>query len=83
LEERGGWNNKETVEAFLQYVEVSYDSFGDRVKHWITFNEAVYFLRFGYITGAHPQGLRNDQERYFNAIHNVIIAHARAVILYK
>ena len=83
LEENGGWTNRNTAEAFVKFAETCFDCFGDRVKHWITFNESVYFLRFGYITGAHPPGHRNDQEGFFKAIHNMHYAHAAAVIAYK
>ncbi len=83
LEEIGGWTNKKTIDEFVRFSDVCFKAFGDRVKHWITFNEAVYFTRFGYITGAHPPGLRNCQEKYFVAVHNVMVAHAKAVVLYK
>lgn len=83
LEEKGGWSNKETIDAFIRYAEVCFDRFGKKVKHWITFNETVYFLRFGYITGAHPPGRKNDQKGFFQALHNVMTAHAKTVLLYK
>ncbi len=41
LEEDGGWTNKRTADAFVKYAEVCFKAFGDRVKHWITFNETV------------------------------------------
>jgi 6-phospho-beta-glucosidase len=83
LEEKGGWTNKETADAFVRFAETCFDHFGDRVKHWITFNESVYFLRFGYITGAHPPGHHNDQTSFFRAIHQMHRAHALTVIAYK
>ncbi len=83
LEEQGGWTNRETVEAFVKFANVCFERFGDRVKHWITFNETVYFLRFGYITGAHPPGRKNDQKGFFQALHNVMVAHGKAVLAYK
>ena len=83
LEEKGGWRNKETVRQFAAFANICFESFGDWVKHWITFNEPVYFLRFGYITGAHPPGLKNDQKGFFEALHHVMTAHAEAVVLYK
>lgn len=83
LEEKGGWRDKDTIEKFVRFAKVCFERFGDRVKHWITFNEAVYFLRFGYITGAHPPGLKNDQRGFFQALHNVMVAHAETVVLYK
>lgn len=83
LEEQGGWCNKETINAFVEYAKVCFESFGDRVKHWITFNETIVFTRLGYITGAHPPGIKNDQKKYFMSIHNVFVAHSMAVIYYK
>ena len=83
LEEKGGWTNKETIDAFLNYSEVCYKSFGDRVKHWITFNETVVFCGLGYLAGAHPPAIVGDLNKYFQATHNVFLAHAKSVELYK
>lgn len=83
LEEDGGWTNKRTVKAFIKYAEICFQSFGDRVKHWITFNETVMFCGLGYLKGAHPPGIQNDEKKYFQATHNVFYAHAKAVEAYK
>jgi 6-phospho-beta-glucosidase len=83
LEEKGGWLNKDTIEAFLNYSEVCFKAFGDRVKHWITFNETVVFCGLGYLAGAHPPAAVGDLDKYFNATHNVFLAHAKAIELYK
>lgn len=37
--EHCGWQNYITVERFLEYAEVCFERFGDRVKSWLTFNE--------------------------------------------
>lgn len=83
LEEKGGWTNKDTIDAFLNYSEVCFKAFGDRVKHWITFNETVVFCGLGYLAGAHPPAAIGDLNKYFNATHNVFLAHAKAIELYK
>lgn len=83
LEEKGGWINKETIDAFLNYSEICYKAFGDRVKHWITFNETVVFCGLGYLAGAHPPAIVGDFNKYFQATHNVFLAHAKSVDLYK
>lgn len=83
LEEKGGWTNKETIDAFLNYSEICYKAFGDRVKHWITFNETVVFCGLGYLAGAHPPAIVGDLNKYFQATHNVFLAHAKSVELYK
>lgn len=83
LEEAGGWTNKRTIDAFNKYAEVCFRAFGDRVKHWITFNETIVFCGHGYLAGAHPPGIVNDVKKYFEATHNVFVAHAKAVKKYK
>jgi 6-phospho-beta-glucosidase len=83
LEECGGWTSKRTVTAFVKYAEACFNAFGDRVKHWITFNETVVFCSLGYLAGAHPPGITNDVKKYFQSTHNVFTAHARVVEEYK
>ena len=83
LEEDGGWTNKRTADAFVKYADICFRAFGDRVKHWITFNETVVFTSLGYLAGAHPPGIKNDPKKYFQATHNVFTAHAKAVENYK
>jgi 6-phospho-beta-glucosidase len=83
LEETGGWTNKRTIDAFVNYADACFRAFGDRVKHWITFNETIVFTTLGYLAGAHPPCIKNDPKKYFQATHNVIVAHAKAVDIYK
>ncbi len=83
LEAEGGWINKKTVDAFVKYAQTCFEAFGDRVKHWITFNETIVFCGHGYLEGSHPPGIINDSKKYFMATHNVITAHARSVEAYK
>ncbi|MDG3085342.1 glycoside hydrolase family 1 protein [Vibrio hannami] len=83
LEKDGGWLNKNTIDAFVRYAKVCFEAFGDRVKHFITFNETIVFCGMGYLTGAHPPGIMNDPQKYFQATHNVFVAHAKTVIEYR
>jgi len=83
LEKEGGWLNKKTGEAFVNYAKTCFEAFGDRVKNFITFNETVVFCGLGYLAGAHPPGIKNDVKKYFQAIHNVFYTHACTVLEYK
>lgn len=83
LEKEGGWLSQRTVDAFVNYARVCFEAFGDRVKHFITINETIVFCSLGYMAGAHPPGIKNDPKKYFQAVHNVFYAHAKAVLLYK
>lgn len=83
LEKEGGWLNPRTIQAFIKYAKTCFEAFGDRVKHFITFNETIVFCSLGYMAGAHPPGIKNDPKKYFQAVHNVFYAHAQVVLLYK
>lgn len=37
--EHGGWQSPITVQRFVEYAELCFGRFGDRVKTWITHNE--------------------------------------------
>ena len=39
LEEKGGWLNRKTIDAFVEYADVLFKNFGDSVKYWLTINE--------------------------------------------
>ncbi len=38
---RGGWEEWSVVKAFGRYAQTCFTLFGDRVKHWFTFNEPI------------------------------------------
>lgn len=82
LEERGGWSNELIVDDFVNYANVCFDNFADRVVDFITFNEAIVFCALGYLLEAHPPGV-SDPALYYKATHNVNMSHAKAVLDYK
>lgn len=77
LENAGGWPARGTVDAFINYADVVSKRLGDRVKHWMTFNEPWVFCYLGYGSGVHAPG-RTDFQAYLDAAHHFHLAHARA-----
>lgn len=57
LEMQGGWLNPESSRWFEEYATVVADLLGDRVKHFITFNEPQVFTWIGYHTCDHAPGI--------------------------
>lgn len=53
LQEKGGWENKETVYAYETYVRTCFSLFGDVVDSWITFNEPIVPVECGYLGNFH------------------------------
>src|SRR5699024_5550656 len=48
LQEEGGWETRETVDAYEAYARIAFKLFGDRVSKWCTFNEPILPLEAGY-----------------------------------
>jgi beta-glucosidase len=78
LQDEGGWANREIVGHFTKYAETCINALGDRVKHWMVFNEPWVFSFLGYAVGFHAPGIR-DREQGMRAMHNVNLAQASAL----
>jgi beta-glucosidase len=78
LQDKGGWANPATIDAFARYVDVTVSRLGDRVKTWSTFNEPWCVAFLGYLTGEHAPGL-TDLKTALQVSHNVMVAHGTAV----
>jgi beta-glucosidase len=73
IEEIGGWKNRETIDIYLQYAKVLFDSFGVDVPMWFTHNEpwCAAFLNGEPLL---------DQLRI---AHHLLVAHAKCVTMYR
>ena len=78
---------------FKDYSEICFKNFGDRVKNWMIFNEPSGMAGRGYEFGIAPpfrcsypakpcMGGNSSTEPYIVG-HNIILAHAAAVRLYR
>ncbi|KAE8728674.1 Beta-glucosidase 46 [Hibiscus syriacus] len=94
LEDRyGSWLSPQSQEDFAHFPDIYFKSFGDRVKYWVTFNEPDIQVKLGYRTGTSPPSrcslpfgncTHGDSEKEpFVAAHNIILAHAAAVHIYR
>lgn len=79
LMEKGGWLNPQSTKWFENYAKVVAEAFGDRVKHFITFNEPQAFVGLGYCSDLHAPGLNLSINDSIKVCHNVLIAHGLAV----
>ena len=78
LHHRGGWHDRTIADRFAEYAEAVATRLGDRVKHWITFNEPQCVFGLGHVRGIHAPGLRLDMASVSRAIHHGLLAHGRA-----
>jgi beta-glucosidase len=77
LEDAGGWPNRDTAGRFADYADATLRALGDRVDHWLIFNEPSIFTVMGYRAGIHAPGHR-DRDAYLKATHTVNLAHGEA-----
>jgi len=77
LEDRGGWLERSTTEAFADYAMIVHERLGDRVGVWATHNEPWCAAYLGYAAGIHAPG-RREGGRAHIAAHHLVLSHAMA-----
>uniref|UniRef100_UPI00356256AF glycoside hydrolase family 1 protein n=1 Tax=Nocardioides sp. TaxID=35761 RepID=UPI00356256AF len=77
LEDRGGWLDRGTAEAFADYAMVVHERLGDRVGVWATHNEPWCAAYLGYAAGVHAPG-RSEGGAGHRAAHHLMLAHGLA-----
>jgi beta-glucosidase len=78
LEDRGGWAERSTADAFVHLAEAVARRLGDRVRRWSTLNEPWCSAFLGYQLGVHAPG-KTDPSLALAASHTLLLAHGRAV----
>jgi len=46
-----GWQSPQVIRDYTNYARICFERFGDRVKHWLTFNEPWCIAVLGYGIG--------------------------------
>lgn len=82
LQNEGGWENREVVDAYLAYAEQCFSLFGDRVSKWFTFNEPIVPVEGGYLYDFHYPNVV-DSRRAIQVAYNTMIASAKAVEAFR
>lgn len=94
LEDRyGSWLNSLIQEDFAHFAKTCFEEFGDRVRYWSTINEPNLSSYMAYMKGMFPPGycsppfgncsIGNSDVQPLIAGHNKLLAHAKAVKLYR
>lgn len=76
---KGGFLNPDSSDWFAEYTKVVVDRLSDRVTKWMTLNEPQCFATLGYSLGCHAPGLKMDNSYLATVIHNMLLAHGKAV----
>ena len=81
LQKKGGWSNRETVDAFVQYAKVLFENFGHKVKYWLTINEQNMMILHGAAIGTVNEGSTNIQKELYQQNHYMLLAQAMVMKL--
>jgi beta-glucosidase len=79
LQDKGGWQNRDTAKAFAEYAAVVAEHLSDRVKHFMTVNELSTYVNLGYGSGVHAPGLKLDRKGLAQVAHYAVLGHGLAV----
>lgn len=83
--EYGGFRNRQVIDFFVNFAEVVFNRYKDKVKYWMTFNEINNMMDYTNPiflwtnVGVQVQEGENPKEVMYSTAHNVLLASARAV----
>ena len=77
LQDRGGWANRDTVDAFTRYAEILASTLGDLVTDWVTQNEPWVAAMLGHQEGVFAPGV-SDWPTALSAAHHLLLSHGEA-----
>jgi len=90
LQDKGGWQSRDTAQAFADYASLIAERLGDRVKHFVTLNELQNFVDMGHrgttlqVQGKEVRinlapGLQLSPGQVNQVAHHAVLAHGLAV----
>lgn len=81
FEKYDGWQNKNWITCYARYAETLFQRYHKKVKYWITFNEMNMALYLPLAVGVGVDRAENKEEAKWQAVHNMLVANAKAIAL--
>jgi beta-glucosidase len=75
INSRGGWTNRQTIAAFVDYAQKLVLALRDQVRFWNTFNEPDTYACCGFVIGEFPPLHRGRLAAFSKVIQNMAQAH--------
>lgn len=82
MQEKGGWESRAVVDAFVYFATTCFEEFGDLVSYWFTSNEPLGPILGSYLEDFHYPNLV-DFKRGAQAAFFTILAHAKIIEIFK
>ena len=81
LEKQCGWNNRTTIDAFVEYSKVLFKNFGHKVRYWLTINEQNTMILHPGAIGIPKGGKLPSKKELYQQNHNMLLAQAKVMKL--
>ena len=81
LEDDGGWLNRSTIDAFVDYAGILFSEYGHKVKYWLTINEQNTMILHPGAIGLPPGKSLPDKKTLYQQSHHMLVAQARVFAL--
>lgn len=81
LEKKGGWNNRETIDAFVNYARILFTRFGGKVSYWLTINEQNTLILHPGAVGIPKGGSLPSKKELYQQNHHMLVAQGKAMSL--
>ncbi|MDN5571733.1 MAG: glycoside hydrolase family 1 protein [Propionibacteriaceae bacterium] len=81
LDEEGGWGNRATADAFVEYARILFREYGSKVKYWLTINEQNMMILHGEAVGNTGKSGATGKKGLYQQNHHMFLAQARAMTL--
>ena len=82
LEEQGGWNSRETMDAFVNYAKVLFELYGKEVTYWLTINEQNTMILHPGAIGLPKGGTLPGKKELYQQNHHMMLAQAKVMKLF-
>jgi len=81
LEQKGGWLNRDTIDAFVRYAGLLFSEFASQVPLWLTINEQNTLILHPGAIGVPEGGVLPDEKSRYQQNHHMMLAQARVFAL--
>ncbi len=83
LDDRGSWSNRDSITWFSDYAKLLFETYGKKVKYWLTINEQNMLTLVGPVIGTlrMPENCKNILKETYQQNHHMLVAQAKAMAL--
>ncbi|WP_263414786.1 GH1 family beta-glucosidase [Terriglobus aquaticus] len=79
LQDKGGWQNKDTAQALADYAGYMAGQLSDRVPQFMTTNEIDTFVYVAYDQAVHAPGIKLSRGELAQVCHHAVLGHGLSV----